>query len=221
MLAKRIAPDWTLRFAASHLRLFCLHMFHKKDARLIWNKRNFKLGELLGVGDIHVKQIVSGVYPAELTLNKANASDTKAAILDLNLSVHGGVVSTKLYDKRGDFNFDIVNFPFLGGDVPRRPSCGVYVSRLVRFARASSRVAGFGGRGKFLTAKLLKQGYRYQKLRKAFSKFYRRHFELIEKYHHLKKLMQQGICNPEFYGDLVYLRKSLDIQTSLIFSNVL
>ena len=56
----------------------------------------------------------------------------------------------------------------------------------------------------------LKQGYRYHKLRKAFSKFYRRHFELVEKYHvSLKKLMQQGICNPEFYGDLVYKFKKI------------
>ena len=62
----------------------------------------------------------------------------------------------------------------------------------------------------FLTAKRLKQGYRYHKLCKAFSKFYRRHFELIEKYHvSLKKLMQQGICNPEFYGDLVYKFKKI------------
>ena len=60
------------------------------------------------------------------------------------------------------------------------------------------------------TSKLLKQGYRYHKLRKAFSKFYRRHFELIKKYHvSLKKLMQQGICNPEFYGDLVYKFKKI------------
>ena len=49
----------------------------------------------------------------ELQLNKANASDTKAAILDLNLSIHIDIDSTKIYDKRDDFNFDIVNFPFL------------------------------------------------------------------------------------------------------------
>ena len=75
----------------------------------------------------------------------------------------------------------------------------------------------------FLTAKLLKQGHGYHKLRKAFSKFYRMHFEFIKKYYvSLKKLMQQGICNPEFYEDLVYkFRKSFEIQTSLIFSNVL
>ena len=66
-------------------------------------------------------------------------------------------------------------------------------------------VTDFNNCNKFLTAKLLKQGYRNHKLREAFSKFYRRHFELIEKYHvSLKKLMQQGICIPEFNGDLIY-----------------
>ena len=89
----------------------------------------------------------------------------------------------KLHDKRDDFNFDIVNFPCLDGDVPQRPSYGVYISQLIRFARASSHVTDFNNRNKFLTAKLLKQGYRYHKLRKAFFKFYRRHFELVEKYH--------------------------------------
>ena len=89
-------------------------------------------------------------------------------------------------------------------------SYGVYISQLIRFARASSHVTDFNNRNKFLTVKLLKQGYRYHKLRKAFSRFYRRHFELIEKYHvSLKKLMQQGICNPEFYGDLVYKFKKI------------
>ena len=82
---------------------------------------------------------------------------------------------------------------------------GVYISQVIHFARASSHVTDFNNHNNFLTAKLLKQGYRYYKLRKAFSKFYLRHFELIEKYHvSLKKLMQQGICNLEFYGDLVY-----------------
>ena len=80
--------------------------------------------------------------------------------------------NTKIYDKRDDFNFDIVNFPFLNGDVLRRPSYGVYISQLIRFARASTHVTDFNNRNRFLTAKLLKQSYRYHKLRKAFSKFY-------------------------------------------------
>ena len=57
--------------------------------------------------------MVHRIYPAELQLNKANASDTEAAFLDFNLSFHNDIVSTKIYDKRDDFNFDIVNFPSL------------------------------------------------------------------------------------------------------------
>ena len=86
----------------------------------------------------------------------------------------------------------------------------IYIPQLIRFARASSHVTDFNNCNKFLTAKLLKQCYRYHKLCKAFSKIYRRHFELIEKYHvSLKKLMQQGICNPEYYGGLLYKFKKI------------
>ena len=48
--------------------------------------------------------MVRRIYPAELQLNKANASDTEAAFLDLNLSIHNDIVSTKIYDKRDDYN---------------------------------------------------------------------------------------------------------------------
>ena len=101
--------------------------------------------------------------------------------MDLNLCISNGTVSTKIYDKRDDFDFDIVNIPFLNGDVPRRTSYGVYISQLIRFARASLNLNDFNYRNKALTAKLLRQGYRYFKLLKAFSKFYRRHSALLEK----------------------------------------
>ena len=78
----------------------------------------------------------------------------------------------KIYDKRDDFDFEIVNFPFLDGDVPRSTSYGVYISQLIPFARASSYVADFNTRNKLLTQKLLKQSYRYHKLRKSFSKIF-------------------------------------------------
>ena len=149
--------------------------------------------------------MVNRIHPAELQLNKANSSDTEAPFLDLNLSISNGTVSTKLYDKRDKLDFDNVNFLFLDGDVPRRTSYCVYISQLIRFARASSNVIDFNCRNKALTAKLLKQGYRYHKLCKGFSKFYRRHSELVKKYNvSLRKLLQQGISAAEFYGDLVY-----------------
>ena len=113
----------------------------------------------------------------------------------------------KIYDKRDDFDFDIVNFPFFFyGVVPRRPSYGVYVSQLIRFARVCSQVEDFNARNMCLTDKILKQGYRYHKLIKAFSKFYRLHYELISKFNvGLKFLLHQSLSEPEFYGDLVYL----------------
>ena len=147
--------------------------------------------------------MVNRIYPSELQLNKANVSDTEASFLDLHLSISDGFVQTKIYDKRDDF--DIVIFPFLDGDVSRSTSYGVYISQLIRFARVSSHVDDFNTRNKVLTAKLLRQGYRYHKIRKAFSKFYRRHFDIVTKYNvGLKTLLLEGLSDPEFYGDLVY-----------------
>ena len=102
-----------------------------------------------------------------------------------------------MYDKRDDFNFEIVNFPFLDGDSPCSLSYGVYISQLIRFARVCPNVYDFNNRNLFLTAKLLKQGYRYNKIRKAFSNI------------GLKTLLQQGISEPIFYGDLVYKFKRI------------
>ena len=79
-----------------------------------------------------------------------------------------------------------------------------------RFARVCNHVTDFNARNKCLTAKLLQQGYRYHKLRQTFSKFYRRHYELISKYNvGLKTHLSEGLSEPEFYGDLVYKFKKL------------
>ena len=68
-----------------------------------------------------------------------------------------------------------------------------------------------------ITAKLFQQGYRYHKLRKTFSKFYHRHYELVSKFNvGLKPLLHQGLSEPEFYGDLVYKFKK-KMKVGLIF----
>ena len=75
--------------------------------------------------------MVNQIYPPEVQLNKANTLDTEALFLALHLSISNGFVSSKIYDKRDDFDFDLVNCPFLDGDVPRRPSYWVYISQLI------------------------------------------------------------------------------------------
>ena len=98
----------------------------------------------------------------------------------------------------------------MDGDVPRRSTFdGVYILQLIRFARVSSHVTDFNASNKILTGKLLHRGYRYHQLRKAFPQFYRGLYELVSKFKvGLKSLLQQGLSEPEIYGDLVYkLRK--------------
>ena len=96
-------------------------------------------------------------------------SDVKRTVKPAEAHCLHVLTPLQIYDKRDDFDFDIVNFPFLDGDVPRRASYGVYISQLIRFARVCNHVTDFNARNKSLTAKLLQQGYRHHKLRKTFS----------------------------------------------------
>ena len=130
--------------------------------------------------------------------------------MDLHLSISNRFVSSKIYDKCDAFDFDIVNFQFLDGDVSWSTSYRVYISQLTRFARVYSYVADINDSNKSLTAKLLQQGYRYHKLQKTFSKLYHRHYELVSKFsERLKPLLHQGLSELEFYGDLVYKFKKI------------
>ena len=102
----------------------------------------------MNIDNPYFRGMIGQINPAELQLNKANTSDTEAPFLDLHLSVLDGFVSSKIYDKRDAFDFDIVNFPFLDGDVPRTTSYGVNISQLIRFARLSSHLADFNARNR-------------------------------------------------------------------------
>ena len=90
------------------------------------------------------------IYPRELQLNKANTSDKESSFLDLNIKAIGNDIHTSVYDKRDDFGFPIVNFPWLSGDVPRLPSYGIYILQLVRFARCCTSVFDFNSKKKTL-----------------------------------------------------------------------
>ena len=131
-----------------------------KQAEIIevLNTTSRYLDDILNINNIYFDNMVRKIYPSELQPYKANASHTEASFWDLHLFISNDIVSTKIYDKRDDFDFEIVNFPFLDGDVPRFTSYGVDISQLIRFARASSHVADFNTRNKLLTHKLLKQG---------------------------------------------------------------
>ena len=131
---------------------------NQADVIKAFNSTSRYLDDLLSIDNPYFEGMVNRIYLPELQLNIAYTSDTEAPFFVLHLSISDGFVSSKIYDKRDDFNFDIVNFPFLDGDVPRCPSYEVYISQLTGFARVCSHVGDFNTRNKFLTAKLLKTG---------------------------------------------------------------
>ena len=193
-------------FLFCYERDFMLSLSENTQSDVIeaFNSTSRYLDDLLNIDNNFFDSMVNRIYPSELQLNKANVSDTEASFLDLHLSISDGFVKTKIYDKRADF--DIVNFLFLDCDVPRSTSYGVYISQLIRLARVPSHIDNFNTRNKVLRAKLLRQGYRYHKIRKAFSKFYRRHFDIVSKCNvGFKTLFLEGLSELEFYGDLVYI----------------
>ena len=118
-------------FLFCYERDFMKSLSRENQADIIeaFNSTSRYLDDLLNIDNIYFDQMVDRIYPTELQLNRANSSDTEAPFLDLNLCISNGTVSTKIYDKWDDFDFDIVNFPFLDG---------VYISQLIRFTRASS-----------------------------------------------------------------------------------
>ena len=148
-------------FLFCYERDFMLSLSDNNRADIIeaFNSTTRYLDDLLYIDNPCFEQILGQIYPTELQLNKANSSDTDATFLDLNLSITNGIVSSKIYDKRDDFSFEIVIFPLFDGDVHRSPSYGVYISQLVCFASVCSNVDDFNNRNSSLTAKLLKHSF--------------------------------------------------------------
>ena len=149
---------------------------------------------------------IPDIYLTDLQLNKANTSNKETSFLDLNINVIGSDGHTSVYDKRDEFGFPIVNFPWLSCDAPRLPSYGVYISQLVRFARCCTIISDFNSKNLQLTSKLQTPGYRYRKLRKKFGKLFRSYSDLLSKFGEIsfQEYVTEGISRPVFYDDLVY-----------------
>ena len=124
------APRVAYLFLFCNERDFILSLSDDNQSDVIeaFNSTSRYLDDLLNIDNNFFDSMFKRIYPSKLQLNKANVSDTEASFLDLHLSILDGFVKTKIFDKRDDFDFDIVNFPFLDSDVPRSTSYGVYIS---------------------------------------------------------------------------------------------
>ena len=101
-------------FVFRYERDFMMSLSDAKQADIIdaFNTTSRYLDDIININNVYFDNMVSQIYPSELQLNETNTSDAEAAFLDLHLSSSNDIVSTKNYDKRDDFDFEIVNFPF-------------------------------------------------------------------------------------------------------------
>ena len=140
------------------------------------------------------------IYPPELETTDTASS---ASFLDLYLEFDdSGQLSTKIYDKRDDFNFKIINFPNMCSNIPASPAYGVYISQLIRYARASSNYSDFLKRHLHLRNRLLDQGYKKIRLIRSLKKFIFRYQDLVEIYSvSAEKIISNAFSLVKMYKD--------------------
>ena len=139
------------------------------------------IDDVLSINTPNLENYLGQMYPAELEIKYTAESNTSASYLDLLLSIESdGQLRTSLYDKRDDSNFHITNFLFLSSNIPSSPAYGVFISQLIRYARACSSYECFILRAARLSSKLLGQGYVMERLKSSLRKFYVRYGDLIK-----------------------------------------
>ena len=157
--------------------------FKKLQLARKFNRSYRYIDDLLSINNPDFAKYIQDIYPKELELKETTENVNMCTYLDLTLfRDDNNQLKSKIYDKRDEFSFHIVNYPFLDSNIPNRPAYGVYVSRLVCFARACSDLSDFVVRHNLLVKKLLNQGYTLKYLRKCFSKFMQNHVDLIQHY---------------------------------------
>ena len=153
--------------------------FHAK----LFNSTFRYIDDLISLNNSVFERYVDKIYPSELSITKETNSDKEASYLDLFISVTDDQFHTKLYDKRDDFNFKIINYPYpVSSNIPEKPAYGVYASRIISFARTCDHYIDFSERHITLCESLLQQGYKYGLLCKQLCSTYNKHKILFGKY---------------------------------------
>ena len=157
----------------------------KKNEKKLARSFNLKfryINDVLSLNISRFGDFVDCIYPIELEIRDTTDTDRSASYLDPHLQIDsGGRLRTKLYDKRDDFNFPIVNFPFICSNISA-PAHGEYIYQMIRYSRACGSYLDFLDRGLLLTRKLLNQGFLLVKLKSSLRKIYGRHHDLVDRY---------------------------------------
>ena len=178
------APFLANLFLYSYECEWLLQKFEQKDFDIL-RKFNYcfrYIDDLLCINnDQAMDKVMTEIYPKELSLTSDDAI-LQSSYLDLDLEIRNDKIHTSLFDKRDAFDFSIVNFPDLSGNIPSKQSYGVFVSQLIRYARCCQKLTDFQKRTWILIDRLVRQHFLKNQLKRTFMKFAESHYELLFKY---------------------------------------
>ena len=168
---------------AADLANIFLHIFEKMFVENLINDKNEKYLELLGTTFRYQDDLITfgnyttrdklflDIYPNDMVIHNTNKAVNHLTYLDLDIIVEINKFIYKSYDKRNDFNFPIINYPNLHGNIPVKAAYGVFTSQLLRYARINLNIGDLIKDIKKLVNKLLKQGYKKLFLRITYKRF--------------------------------------------------
>jgi hypothetical protein len=164
----------------------CIQGLLKRKEKKLARSFNFMfryIDDVLSLNNSRLGDFVHRVYPIELEMKDTTHTDRSASYLDMQLAIDDeGRLGRKHYDKRDDFNFPIVNFPFVYDNIPAAPAYGAYISQMIRYYRACGSYQDFLDRGLLLTMTLLNQGFLLVMLKSSLRKCYGCHHDLVDRY---------------------------------------
>ena len=154
------------------------------------------IDDVLSINNSRFAEFLPLIYPPELEVKETTDTASSASYLDLYLEFDdSGQINTKIYD---DFNFKIINFPNMCSNIPASPAYDVYISQLIRYARASSNYSDFLKRHLHLRNRLLDQGYKEIRLIRSLKRFIFRYQDLVEIYSvSAEKIINDGFSYSE------------------------
>jgi hypothetical protein len=154
------APLLADLFLYSYEAEFIQNFLHekKKPLAVAFNSTFRYIDDVLSINNDQFHSYVDYIYPSELEIKDITESSSSASYLDVLLNIDAvGKLTTQLYDKRDDFSFTIVNFPYICSNIPLSSAYGVYISQLIRYTRACSTYDQFLSRSRLLTDELMIQ----------------------------------------------------------------
>ena len=173
----------------ANLLLFCYESDYveklSRENMVLARKFNFNrryIDDLFVANFPEFKDHIYKIYPRELEIKLESNNPLEVSYLDLHIVSQNSNLIFTVYDKRDDFNFAIVNYPFIDSCIPIKSALGVYISQLIRYARICSRFDDFRNKSKMLISKLRNQGYRDKDLKRLTLRFFKDRQDLLNKY---------------------------------------